>query len=149
MDRRIGLRESRPLGARLLSLLAESDTTPVRFLLMLFALAQAVAFYVNVDCTYVGCKFMQAVMPFQVWGAIFAVYAAAKIWRILDGRSRPLIAGVINGWGAALFGGLATALVAARWPDWILAVPYMVFALAAVWVFARTAINPQRGFRSD
>jgi hypothetical protein len=131
------------------SLVLESDTTATKFTLMSFAFLQGAAFPFNASCPYIACRFLEDVMPYEVWTALFLSYAALKAWRIFDGRSRPMIARVINGYGAAMFGAFASALLVARWPFWILAVPYFVFAFAAIWVFARTAINVDRGFRGD
>jgi hypothetical protein len=148
-ERRKGLPETRSFGSRLYSLVLESDTTPTKFTLATFALLQGLAFPFNTSCPYTACRFLEDAMPYEFWSALFLSYAALKAWRIFDGRSRPMIARVINGYGAALFGAFASALLVARWPFWILAVPYFVFAAAAVWVFARTAINADRGFRGD
>jgi len=149
VERRIGLADNRSLKDRLVSLVCETDMTGTKFILMLCALGQAIGFFTDRNCVYVACEFLREATAYMVWGTLFGLYGILKLWRIFDGKSRPLQAKVINGLGACLFGGCTTALLVARWPHWVLGVPNVVLALAAIWVFARTAINPERGFRGD
>jgi hypothetical protein len=149
IDRRVGAPDSRTLKERLLSVVFETDTTGTKVTLMMYAAFQALGFFFNRGCAFIACEFLRDAMSYYIWGALFGVYAILKCWRIFDGRSRPTLAKVINGSGVFLFGGFAVALLVARWPSWVLAVPNVVLAFAAIWVFARTAINPERGFRAD
>jgi hypothetical protein len=148
-ERRNGTPDTRTLHARVVSLVLESDLLPSRFTLMIFAALQGVAFLTTKECPYVACEFLQDVLPYRYWAYLFLLYAVIKLWRIFDGKARPTVAKIVNGYGAALFGGFATALLVARWPYWVLVVPYIVLAASAIWVFARTAIYPGRGFRAD
>ena len=148
-ERRIGRPDSRNMGARVHSLILESDVTPMKFGLMLFAIMQGIGFATMPPCNLLVCRFLEEALPYHAWAALFLTYGTLKLWRTFDGKSRPFIAKIINGYGGFLFGGLALAVLVARWPYWGLAVPYFMFAIAAVWVFARTAIYPGRGFRGD
>lgn len=149
-DRRKGARESRTFSERFCSLTMESSTSTTRFLLVIYYLAHAAAFYFNGrGCPYAACKFIDAALPWHAWALLFLVQGLLELWRVFDGKHRPAVAWMVHGPGVVLLGGFAAANVYARWPYWVLSVPNVVLALAGIWVCARIAINPGRGFYGD
>jgi hypothetical protein len=149
-DRRTGARESRSVAQRFVALVLESETTPVRFFLALYYFAHAGAFFFNAPgCPYDACVFIESALSWQTWAFLFLAQGCASLWRVLDGKNRPAASWMVHGSSVLLLGGYAAANVIARWPYWVLSVPNLVVVLAALWVCARIAINPGRGFYGD
>lgn len=142
--------DGRSLRARLWVLLWESDMTPVKAIMCACAWLLALGSFASAgNCHYVACDYMEQVLPWYAWSLVWAAYASVKTWRILDGQHRPFMALGINGVGAFLFGGIATATTIARWPYVWLSAFEIVVAIASTWVLVRTTINPGHGFRGD
>lgn len=146
--------DPRCIGARFTSLMLESDPTPTKASLATFAALTALFFWLDKGrCGLHLCDALENMTlwigGYKAWGVAWTVYAIAQLWRIFEGVHRPAVAYVLNFVGAAMFGATAVASLIARWPNFLVAVPYLTLALASIWVAARTAINPGRGFRGD
>jgi hypothetical protein len=142
--------ERRSVRRRLLGLIWESDMTPVKAMMAATGWLLAFGSFASMGrCYYVACQFMEQVMPWYAWSAVWTTYACVKTWRLLDGRQRPYVAIAVNTVGAFLFGGIAFATTVARWPYFWLSCFEMVVAIAALWVMMRTTVNAGHGFRGD
>ncbi len=149
VERRTGAVERRGPLRRVYMLVCESDTTATKLTLSIGAWLTAAGFWLDAACPYVACEFMESSAPWPVWAALWTLYGAAEPWRALEGVHRPRIALVVNSLGAFLWGGVAVGSTLARWPHFELSSAIIALACAAVWVLARTAVNPGYGFRGD
>lgn len=136
---------------RIYALLIKSDPTPTKFTLCVAAIITAVGFYVDTGhCSYAACAWLNAIMPWYWWAALWTAYAVVKLWRIFDTTYRPHVALVINAVGVVIYSGAAVGAMVARWPNVYLSAFGITLALASIWVFARTAVNPHEiDFRCD
>lgn len=134
---------------RFFMLVLETDPTATKVTLAIGAILSALGYWIDVTCPYVDCAFLEQAAPWPIWAVAWSVYAVALIWRTLEGVHRPHIALVVNVLGVLLYGAVAVGSVLARWPHFSLSAFNIALACAAVWVLARTHVNPGYGFRGD
>lgn len=139
---------------RLWSLIAYSDTTPTRFLLMSVAAVMAIGLVAPGDSlSRPAYSYLAEVAGSNAdlkWSAVWAAFCLLTVWRIFSARPRPKLAFCVNLFGAMLFSSLPVAIYLQRpTPFPIGIVPYAGLALAAAWVAVRTNINSGRGWRAD
>lgn len=140
------------ISNRVFSLLIRSDTTPTRFFLACAALAWAVGLLLPGDTfdrpVYRYMKLFGA--DENAWVIAWLTYACLMFWRIFSITPRQIVANAVNLYGLALF---STALLAIfftkTYPFPAGLAPDFVTCLAAFWVFVRTGINSEKGWRVD
>lgn len=139
------------ISNRLYSLLIKSDTTPTRFYLALAASSWALGLFPGNTFERPAYIYMTLFgMNERSWEVLWTLHAGLMFWRIFSTVPRPRIAFAVNLLGLVLFWTVTIAFFAARpYPFPAGIATDLVTALASFWVFVRTGINSEKGWRVD
>lgn len=86
----------------------------------------------------------------NVWAALWATHAILLLWRTFSCTKRLYLGLAVNVLGVALFCGAAGAIFATlTYPVPAGISPDMTLALAAIWVFIRTGVQGEAGWKRD
>lgn len=120
-----------------------ADTKPTRFMLAFASVIWAAVLAAPSD-SLSGTAYRQMLVaaPEWVWTFMFVTYAVGVWTRLLHDGERPRLELMVNTAGVLLFSTTATAAIINGAGLIGHAVPQVTLALAAVWIFARTAECP-------
>lgn len=128
------------------------DTTSTKVMLAIYATAVSIGLFESRGvCHLLVCEAIPYAEVWYLWACAWGVYAAIKWARTITSllhaikghnppEASPRFALAINGFGVVLCSSWTGILLVARWPYWFVACADITVALAAAWVFARTAV---------